>query len=674
MKKLIRIGLFILLGLVVSSERLPIRNWVEKKAEALEIKSWLGKKTEALAMEHADKLPLARIGEYLFDKNCAICHDDPVMKAPTRKALSALSKENLMIAMEFGKMQPMAAHLSKQKRGLIALYLGADDAEQYQWLAAAKCSHPNSADKTPRVSNWGLGFENRRFVSAEQAGIDAANVADLSLAWSFAFPKVTDMRSQPVIIGDTIYVGDKAGMLYALDRHTGCVINHRKILTGLRSAITLAELKDGRRLLVFANSLATVFAVDPESLEIIWQQRASLSDYSIITGSISYYDERLFVPISAYEVAAAGSPAHECCKSHGAVIAMDANTGKNLWVWHATADAQLVSTAADGKESYGPSGASVWTTPAIDVQRQRIYFGTGENLSHPATDTSDAIIALDINTGILIWKFQATKDDVWNAACLSGGPNCPENAGEDFDFGASVIIADLANGKQLLLAGQKSGEVFALDPDPQAESGQVVWRNRISQGTSNGGVHWGMALAGERLFVPIADPERDTPGYTPRPGLSALDINSGEVIWQQAVSRGCEFNAENTPPVGLESTRSGSSESPEQMYKCSYYYGLSAAATATTELVFSAGLDGNIRAFDNRDGQLLWQTQTAIPLLADNGVPGHGGAIDVAGQVLTDGWLYVLSGYSMFGQLPGNLLLAYKLDPEPLAEIKSTNN
>ena len=70
---------------------------------------------ESFALKHADNLPLATIGEYLFDKNCAQCHDDPAMKAPVREALASVSKENLMIAMEFGKMQPMAAHLDKVK-------------------------------------------------------------------------------------------------------------------------------------------------------------------------------------------------------------------------------------------------------------------------------------------------------------------------------------------------------------------------------------------------------------------------------------------------------------------------------------------------------------------------------------------------------------------------------
>lgn len=622
------------------------------------------KTIESFAMRNADKLPLGYIGEKLFDKHCASCHDNPAMHAPSREALSGFSKETVMVALEFGKMQPMAAHLSKTERGLIAIYL-AGSAPADEWIAEHGCAAPAGNDSTEYVSNWGLGNHNRRFVPAARAGIDRDNVDRLELAWSLAFPKVTDMRSQPAIIGDTLYFGDKTGKLYAIDRHTGCIRAHTEVLSGIRSAITVATLDSGKQLLVFADSMASIYALDPDTLKTVWQRAARIYETSVITGSISYHKDRLFVPVSSYEVAVSGSPSHVCCKSHGGVIALDATNGKQLWEWHGTADATLQGKNAAGADLYGPSGVSVWSTPTIDAERNRIYFGTGENLSLPATDTSDAIIALDMDSGELIWKFQALADDVWNAACLNGGPNCPPNAGGDFDFGASVILAKLSDGRELLLAGQKSGDVYALNP-----AGELVWQQQVSnagigpnlhQSTTNGGVHWGMALAGERLLVAAADPERVRPEYIPKPGLHALNPADGEILWFQPVTRGCEIAEEHKPKIGLENMRAGKKIELEDQYRCSYYYGLSAAVVATPELVFSAGLDGKIRAFDITTGEILWQAITARSFEADNGVNGHGGAIDVSGQVLADGWLYVQSGYSMFGQLPGNVLLAYKV-------------
>lgn len=619
------------------------------------------KALESLVIRHADKLPLEYLGERLFDKHCASCHDNPAMHAPTREALSGFSKESILVALEFGKMQPMAASLAQQERFLIATYLTGSASDTQDWIEQNLCQAADDSDGTRFVTDWGIGPHNRRFFDSHSAGITRQNVASLELAWALAFPRVTDMRSQPAIIGDTLYFGDKTGMLYALDRRSGCVRAHTKMFGGIRSAITVATLANGEQLLVFADSLATVFALEPDTLDTVWQYSARLFNTSVISGSISYHNNRLFVPISSYEVAAAGSPDHVCCTSHGGVMALDASSGQPLWQWHATADATAQGVNAAGQPLYGPSGASVWTTPAIDARRNRIYFGTGENLTHPATDTSDAIIALDMDSGALAWRFQATVGDVWNAACLNGGANCPEDAGGDFDFGASVIIADRADGSQLLLAAQKSGEVFALDPDTANRDGTVLWRNRLSLGTTNGGIHWGMALSGERLIVPVADPERDRPGYTPRPGLYALDVGSGALLWRQPVTRGCDIAAENRPLIGLESMRSGKKVELADLYQCSFYYGLSAAAIATPELAFSAGLDGKLRAYDIVTGEILWQTETAQAFAANNGVTGHGGAIDVSGQVVADGWLYVQSGYSMFGQLPGNVLLAYKV-------------
>ncbi len=619
------------------------------------------KSLESFAVRHADKLPLERMGNYIFDENCASCHDNPAMHAPTRQALSGYSLEGIIIAMEFGKMQSMAEHLSKTERKLIAVYLAGSSTGHYDWLKDSQCKQPPVDVVTEFSSNWGLGIENRRFVKDEIAGITKSNVGSLTLQWSLALPKVTDMRSHPAVIGDTLYFGDKAGKLYAINRTTGCIRAHTKVFSGIRSAITVAHLNNGKKLIIFADSVANVVAVDPVTLEKVWETSVRVFDTSIVTGSMSFHDDKLFVPISSYEVASSGSDKYECCHSHGGVMALDANSGDQQWLWHSTKDASSQGVNREGVEMFGPAGAVVWTTPAIDPQRNRIYFGTGENLSHPATDTSDAIIALDMDTGELAWRFQATKGDVWNTACLNDGANCPEDAGGDFDFGASVIIANMADGRPVLLAGQKNGGVYALNPDTRHPDGELYWKTNIGTGSTNGGIHWGMSLSGQTLVIPISDPERVREGYIPQPGLYALDISTGEYLWKKPVARSCEFNYENRPLTGLQQAKTGVNISLETQYECSFYYGLSAAAMTTSQLAFSGGLDGIIRAYDLDNGDILWKAKTAIPFEALNGVKGHGGSIDVSGQVLADGWLYVMSGYSMFSQLPGNMLLAYKV-------------
>ncbi len=625
-----------------------------------------GKAVESLAMRHADKLPLAYLGKRLFDRDCASCHDNPQMHAPTREALGGFSKESIVIAMEFGKMTPMAAHLNKTEKGLIAIYL-AGTAPASAWVAEHRCNAPATDTTTRYAGNWGLGNHNRRYVPPALTGITRDNVGSLELAWSLAFPKVTDMRSAPAIVGDNLYFGDKTGQFYAIDRHTGCVRQHREVLSGIRSAITVVEREGEDTLLVFADSMANIYAVNATTFDVEWQTEARLYETSVITGSITHHAGRLFVPVSSYEVAVSGSPDHVCCKSHGGVIALAVANGARQWAWHGTADATLQGRNADGAELYGPSGVSVWSTPTVDAGRGLIYIGTGENLSHPATDTSDAIVALDMATGEQAWLFQATVADVWNAACLNDGANCPEDAGGDFDFGASVILAQLADGSDILLAGQKSGDVFALDPD---NAGALLWQRRVSNAavgpdlhrtTTNGGIHWGMSVSGQRLLVSASDPERIRPGYDPRPGIHALHLADGAVAWFQGVERGCHIPDENKPLIGLQNMRAGKVIDLATQYACSFYFGLSAALTSTDELVFSGSLDGRMRAWDIASGELLWQAETARPFTGVNGVTGHGGAIDVSGQVLAGDWLYVQSGYSMFGQLPGNVLLAYRV-------------
>ena len=89
-----------------------------------------------------------------------------------------------------------------------------------------------------------------------------------------------------------------------------------------------------------------------------------------------------------------------------------------------------------------------------------LYVATGDNYSHPATDTSDAIVALNLNTGRIVWSQQTTPNDVYNSACGRQGANCPPDSGPDHDYGASAMLVRTAAGREVLVAGQKSGVVY----------------------------------------------------------------------------------------------------------------------------------------------------------------------------------------------------------------------
>lgn len=590
----------------------------------------------------------------LFKVHCAICHEVPETKAPPTDTLRRLPASQILQAMEFGKMQPQAAALKQEQRMRIAHWLAAEeDARRDEWIAKNACAGEVSVQPTGR-ENWGLGRRNWR--EAVDAAIDAHNVGRLELQWSIALPAVTTMRSQPVVAGDTVFVGSKGAHLFALDRSSGCVRWYLKTDGPVHSALTLDTTPDGVATLFFADETATVYAVTAKSGQLRWRERVKWFPTSIISGPITYYDGRLYVPMSSFEVAAAGLPTHECCRTHGGIAALDAATGQALWRFDTTPQAAKTHLNRDGVQMWGPSGAVVWNSPTVDEKRGVLYFGTGQNSSSPATDTSDSVIALDLKTGEKRWAFQALEDDAWNAACLSGGASCPRENGPDFDFGASVILIERSQGA-LLLAGQKSGEVFALDPD---RNGAVVWRKRVGSGSSNGGVHHGMATDGQRVYVPIADPERKLPGYVPRPGVYALAVDDGAIVWSHPVQRGCTFDPADAPLVGLAEMAKGKSDRTPWP-QCSYYYGQSAAAVVANGLVYAGALDGKLRILDALDGKTLRVIETALPFQASNGVAGHGGAIDVGGAIVSGDQLFVLSGYGMFGQMPGNMLLVYGL-------------
>jgi polyvinyl alcohol dehydrogenase (cytochrome) len=291
-----------------------------------------------------------------------------------------------------------------------------------------------------------------------------------------------------------------------------------------------------------------------------------------------------------------------------------------------------------GKNQWGPSGASIWGAPTIDAKRGLLYVTTGDNFSAPATNLSDAVVALELATGRIAWSRQTTPGDVWNSSC-SQKNDCP---GPDYDYGSSVLLEKDGNGRELLLAGQKSGVVYALDPD---KKGEVVWQVRVAKGGINGGVQWGMASDGQRVYAASSDvvrmPGSNSDRFDPRPrpldsaqggGLTALRISSGEKVWY-------------TPPAGCND-RPGCS--PAQ----------SAAVTAIPGVVFSGSLDGHLRAYSAEEGKVLWDFDTVREYQTVNGVSGSGGSLNGPGPVVVGGMLFVNSGYGRAG-IAGNVLLAF---------------
>jgi len=601
--------------------------------------------------------PIMEQGSALYGQHCDTCHSVAELKAPELGTLKQMPFARIARALEFGMMMQQAAHLTPDERLTVAKFLSAGNSEtRDEWIASHMCSPRRAVSVQPgQEDNWGFGSGNGRTV--EGSDVSPGDVENLRLKWSLAFPGVTEMRSQPVAANGILFAGTSNGNVFAIDQESSCIRWRFSADSSVRSSLNLDTTSDGVATLFFADDLGTVYSVSANDGELLWKTSLRWFPVSVISGSFAFHEDRLFVPVSTFETALAGLDAYPCCRSHGGVAAIDATDGSIQWTYHTTKHATKVGVTSTGTEIWGPSGAGVWTTPAVDAERGRIVIGTAQNMSAPATHNSDAVIALDIETGKEEWVFQALAGDIWNVACHIGGANCPENAGPDFDFGGAITLVQDANGKDVIVAGQKSGHLYALDPD---NDGELFWKQRLSMGTSNGGIHWGVATDGKTVWVAIADPPRQREGYVPKPGVYAVRLSDGEPVWSMPVDRGCEFDPANAPRVGLAAMRDAEPRNPWP--DCSFYYGHSSAPLVANGVLYAGALDGKLRIIDAHKGDLLRVIDTKRNYDADNGVKGHGGAIDLSGAVIDGKRLFVYSGYGMFGQMPGNVLLAYELD------------
>jgi len=591
-------------------------------------------------------------GSELYKKRCAACHDNGVGRAPGPDALKQMSPENVQTALTGGMMTLQGILMTSEEIRSVSEFVTAKKFGGESLPKQAFCrdagAWPENPLAGPSWNGWG-GAENRRAQSAAMAGLSADDVPKLRLKWAFGIPGVLRAFGQPAVAGGRVFIGTGARKVYSLDAATGCLHWTFEAQSAVRTAITLARIGT-RWAAFFGDQSGEAYAVDATSGQEVWRTRVESYPGALITGSPAQHEGRLYVPVSSGEEVFGAGDTYECCKFRGSVSALDAQTGKIIWKSYTVPDEpRPVRKNSRGVQQWGPSGAGVWSSPTVDAKRKAIYVATGDSYSDPAARTSDAFIAFDMDTGRLLWSRQMTQGDAFNVACgRPDGANCPEAKGPDVDFGSSPILVDLPGGKRALIAGQKSGVVHAVDPDQQ---GEVLWQTRIGKGSAAGGVQWGSATDDRNVYVALSDVRNRRPasggnktifgGYgeydpTAGGGLFALRLTTGERVWQTP-----------PPPCG---DKKGCS--PAQ----------SAAVTLIPGVVFSGDLGGRLRAYSTKDGQILWEVETAREFETVNGVKANGGAMDGPGPVVVGGALYVNSGYGFNGGMPGNVLLAFSID------------
>lgn len=531
-------------------------------------------------------------------------------------------------------MRPQGGRLSGAERRAVAEYLtGRALGGDITGAAAGRCttSPPRTASEgTASWSGWSPDPTNTRFQSSVQAGLTADQIQKLSLKWAFGFPDATSAWSQPTVAGGRLFVGSQNGTVYALDARSGCIYWTFTAKSGVRTALTFErDAVSGRSFVFFGDTGANVYALDAATGRPVWTRPIDSHPLARITGSLTIGFGSLFVPVSSIEETAAGQPGYACCTFRGSLNALDPATGDIRWRTFMVPEPQAVGKNAAGVTLWGPSGVGIWSAPTLDLKRRLVYAATGNTYSAPAQPTADAIVAVDPATGAVKWMKQMTAGDVFG--CRAGGANCGDKPGPDFDIGTPAMLATRPDGRDLIIVAQKSGVAYAIDPD---QEGAVLWQYRAGEGSIWGGIQWGAAVDGARVYLPVSDIRTPKPG-----GLHAVSLATGDRAWY-------------VPPLPLKcgQARSGCSAA------------LISAPTLIPGVLFSGSNDGALRAHSTSDGSILWEFDTNREFETLNRVRAGGGAIQGPGPTIADGMLYLNSGYGDHLGRPGNVLLAFGVD------------
>ncbi|MBZ5559272.1 MAG: PQQ-binding-like beta-propeller repeat protein [Acidobacteriia bacterium] len=586
----------------------------------------------------------AQDGAALYAQNCAACHEGgAVARAPARDVISALAPDRIVSALETGTMRVQGEALTPEQRRAIAAYLSTARPATAAPAVGPRCESASALRvSTSDWAAWGVALANDRYQRAP--GFTAAQIPGLKLKWAYGFEGENAAAANPTIVGDRVFVGSASGRVYSFGVKDGCLHWTYKADGGVRAAIVVAEPARGAAPAAYFGDLrATIYSVDAATGELRWKKKLEEHRSARISGSPVFYSGRLYVPISSGEEAIGAGPNYECCTFRGSIVALDASTGDQVWRTYTITDAATPrSKNARGTQLWGPSGAAVWSAPTIDPRTKSLYVGTGDSYSEPAAPMTDAIVALDLDTGAITWATQVTAGDAYNMACHSADEtNCPEKQGPDHDFGQSPILVTLPNGRRVLVAGQKSGVVHGFDPD---DRGKKLWSTTVGRGGELGGIEWGSASDGQIMYVPLSDitfkdeKQRGRGGLKSEVGggLFAIRVADGKQAWM-ARPNGCGDRPSCSPA-------------------------LSAPSAVTPGAVFSGSIDGHFRAYAAKDGHVLWDFDTAREFDTVNGLKARGGSIDVGGAAIANGIVATTSGYGTWGGMRGNVLLVFSVD------------
>jgi polyvinyl alcohol dehydrogenase (cytochrome) len=585
-------------------------------------------------------LPGSESGWATFQQRCFRCHGNTATNAKTTAyQIRLMTPERIYAGLTTAGHPAIGQALTDIEEIRVAEFMsgrpmGSRDAGEAKAMPNQCSANPAMTDpaRSPGWNGWGNDLANTRFQPAAAARLTAADVPRLKLKWAFGFPKGMTNNAQPTVVSGRVFAASDNGYIYSLDAKTGCVYWSFQQGSIIRNSPMVGPVSGqgaARYAVFFGDGHGNVFALDAQTGRQLWKTLVDNHVVARITAGVKYYDGRVYVPISGSEEFTAGHQDYPCCTARGGVAALDANTGKPIWKTYLADEPKPWKKNANGVQLYGPAVGGIWNAPTIDPVRGALYVGTGDAVTPPESQLADAVMALDLKTGKVLWSRRATENDLFMGGCA--GPNrgeqCPSPMGPDYDIGNSPILVNLGNGKRALFVGTKGADVLALDPD---NNGAVLFRVNPSgqpvgfSGRGRGGIVWGGATDQRLTYYGMG-----------AAGLAAVQAADGKTAWV--------FTAPGAAGRGTAA--------------------LGAAPTTIPGVVFEGAGDGQLFAVSASDGKQLWMFNTGRDFDTVNKVAARGGAIATSGATVVDGMIYVSAGYGISSAAAGgNVLLAFGVE------------